>query len=341
MKKGISRAVKTLIFFGILVSILFLVHWELRISAECHFLPKQKAIVRAEVGGILEGVYVKEGSSVCKGDLLFSLSTREYLSVLNKIDGKIKEDEAQVKLLLKGVRQEEVANARKRLEKAVTERNYSRNEARRIRKLADEKLVSPKDLDSAEELLALKEKNVEVAKGEMDLLLAGARPEELEKLYADLDALKNERDMLNAEIQKTEIRSPISGTVTTPYLEYRLHENIEPGTELCEIIDTKQIVAEIRVSEKETSEIRIGNPVKLKARGFPGESFYGYVTEIAAAAQTEGDRRIIRVLSELGNPKDRIKPGMTGNAKIECGERTLWHLATRRAIRYLRTEFLF
>ena len=70
-------------------------------------------------------------------------------------------------------------------------------------------------------------------------------------------------------------------------------------------------------------------------------SFYGRVTEIASAAQIEGDRRILRVRTMIENNDGMLRPGMTGNAKIYCGKRSLWSLASRRAIRYVRTEFLF
>jgi multidrug resistance efflux pump len=211
----------------------------------------------------------------------------------------------------------------------------------RVRKVFDSALVSEKDLDAAEEILALRQKNVEVAKGELDLLLAGARPEEIQKITVDMEILKKKREFYLSQLEDTEIRSPIAGVVATPYLEYRLDENIEPGTELCEVVDTREIIAEIMVPEKEAGDIQPGNVVKLKAQGYPGESFWGRVTEIATAAQTDGDRRIVRVRTRLYNENGMLKPGMSGRAKVYCGKKTLWTLASRRVIRYLRTEFLF
>jgi hypothetical protein len=45
------------------------------------------------------------------------------------------------------------------------------------------------------------------------------------------------------------------------------------------------------------------------------------------------------VTSELVNDSLLLKPEMSGNAKILCGEHRLVDLVTRRISRYLRVEF--
>ncbi len=88
-------------------------------------------------------------------------------------------------------------------------------------------------------------------------------------------------------------------------------------------------------------EVRLGQAVTLKARAFPGKSFTGTVTSIAAAAihsEQNGQSRIT-VATELENPGLLLKPQMTGTAKIHCGERRAIALLTRRLVRYLRVEF--
>jgi hypothetical protein len=45
------------------------------------------------------------------------------------------------------------------------------------------------------------------------------------------------------------------------------------------------------------------------------------------------------VRSELANDEFLLKPEMTGVAMIYAGERRIIDLMTRRAIRWLRTEF--
>jgi len=47
----------------------------------------------------------------------------------------------------------------------------------------------------------------------------------------------------------------------------------------------------------------------------------------------------VRVEVQLDGRTDLLKPGMTGYAKIYCGRRNVFQLATRRAASWVRTEF--
>ena len=70
----------------------------------------------------------------------------------------------------------------------------------------------------------------------------------------------------------------------------------------------------------------------------------------------EGGARLLAKLEGMnpgGSIKDRpalamiekaeaeglLKPGMTGHGKITCCERSIFHLITRRLVRYIRVEF--
>jgi hypothetical protein len=45
------------------------------------------------------------------------------------------------------------------------------------------------------------------------------------------------------------------------------------------------------------------------------------------------------VITQLDNAEHLLKPEMTGNAKIYCGEQRLLDLVTRRLVRFIRVEF--
>ena len=88
--------------------------------------------------------------------------------------------------------------------------------------------------------------------------------------------------------------------------------------------------------------MRVGQPVLLKARAYPWTSFHGVVTSIAPVATKAEDgqpARTVVVVTKLDNPSLLLKPEMTGNAKINAGDRRILDLMTRRFARYLRVEF--
>ena len=84
--------------------------------------------------------------------------------------------------------------------------------------------------------------------------------------------------------------------------------------------------------------------------------FDGKITDIATTAQSSStattanqaanlpagirtSANTILVTTEIDNRAGFLKPGMTGMAKISCGERRLLDLVERRLSRTLRVEF--
>jgi multidrug resistance efflux pump len=177
------------------------------------------------------------------------------------------------------------------------------------------------------------------AQSELKILMAGSRKESIEAVQANVSKLEEKLNILQQQLEHLKIRSPIDGLVSTPYLKNRIGEYIEKGKLLCQIVDVRQVNVDIPVAEKEIADVAPGYLIVLKVNAFPKESFMARVKTISPVA-IEGaqDRRVV-IRGELANTDGRLKAGMTGVAKILCGRRMIGELVTRRAIRWLRTEF--
>ena len=93
------------------------------------------------------------------------------------------------------------------------------------------------------------------------------------------------------------------------------------------------------VPEKEIADVKVGFPITMKLRGYSNLSFEARVKRISPVAVPKDTERMVLVEGELENPEGILKAGMTGVGKILCGKRMILNLITRRAIRWLRTEF--
>ena len=187
----------------------------------------------------------------------------------------------------------------------------------------------------------LKKRELAEAESELKLMKAGSRPEEIRRVEADVDKLSRELALLDQELVKTEIRAPIDGVVVTPFVERKVSEHLDPGEELCKIVDISRVTVEMQVPEKEMSDVRYGNPVWMKARSLPAVDLQGRVDFISTVAQTVNSQQMVVVRSELQNDGSLLKPEMTGVAQIYCGDRRIIDLITRRMVRWLRTEFWY
>jgi putative peptide zinc metalloprotease protein len=222
---------------------------------------------------------------------------------------------------------------RAELEKADTAVNVREREIAEIE--ASIRVVS----ETADRESDLKGRELAEAESELKLMRAGNRPEQIRRSEADVDKLAKQVEILDQELGKTEIRAPISGVIATPFIERKLNQHLDPGEELARIVDLSRVTIEMQIPEKELAEVRPGNPVTMKARSLPAVDFNGRVDFIAPVAQTQNGQQTVVVRSELENPEFLLKPEMTGVAKIYCGERRIFDLATRRMVRWIRTEF--
>jgi len=248
---------------------------------------------------------------------------------------------------------------RKRSELQLDEQNFAR-----ARELVGSGLAPRIDLEKAETAVTVREKEIgEIeagirvisetsdreadlkgrelaeAQSEWRLMKAGSRPEQIHQVEADVGRLMKEVALLDQELGKTEIRAPIDGIVTTPFVERKVNQHLDPGGELCKIVDVSRVTVEMQVPEKEMVDVRPGNPVWMKARSLPSVDLQGRVDFIAPVAQTVNAQQMVVVRSDLQNDGLLLKPEMTGVAKIYCGNRRIIDLFTRRIVRWIRTEF--
>ncbi len=339
---GMKRLARTLILLAVAAAALYFIKTDFKISGEFRILPIHNAEVRAEVEGIVEEIVHDEGDLVSAGDLIARLSDRDYRAELEKIKAEIAEKDAKFKMLKSGARAEEIELARTTVTKGEERLKHSKSLLDMEKSLYEEKLSSKKDYETAAEIAALRSSELEESKGTLKLLLAGARPEEIEAIQAELTRLGAQQKYLQSQLERLRIVSPLAGVVTTHRLKERLGNNLKKGELLAEVHQLQTVNAEIAVPEKEISEVQVGQPVVLKARAYLDQSFRGKVISISpvATVPTNGlPQRSFLVVTELDNRTQALRPEMSGNAKISCGARRLYEIVFRRLIRFIRVEF--
>jgi multidrug resistance efflux pump len=356
--------------FLFLGGVLFLTlgRWELKVANECTLIPFERAEVRAEVSGTIDQIYLDEGQTVHSGEIIARLAEYKYNGEKSRTLAGINEAQARLQLMLAGPTKEDIALAQSQVDSAdaavkkseaqipiARERiDYAIKNYDRLKKMFDEKLLASMSFDEAQRDLNLRRREFEEVQHDIEgkrrqaqeaqkslaKVMAGTRPEEVTAKRAEIDGLLSQEKLLEVESAYTAIRSPIDGVITTHFLKQKEKSFLQQGDMICEVANTKKILTEIPVPEKEVGDVRVGFPVKLKANAFPTKEFDGLVTQISDKADIRDmNVRVVVVRSEINNPDLLLKPEMTGYAKIYCGKRTIGELLTRRMIRFIRTEF--
>ena len=357
--RRLGRRIAGLLLLGVLLLCLWCGRMELKVSGAFGTLPAHNADVRAEVEGIIEQVFVDEGDFVQKGERVARLSDRDYRAQVLQVHAQIQERQATLDTLsvslarrarheeAQQLRLAELARARTNLAKLQEEIRYAESELERIKTLFAEGLVSRAVLEKTEEQVVVKQKEAEAAEAELRMISADDHVDlrrelaQAEAVHADIARLETQRRHLEGQLRFVDVLSPASGVVTTPRPKEIVGRLMKKGDLILEVHQMDTLTAEIVVPETEIADVREGQKVILKARALPERSFNGTVTEIASEATEEktAPGRIVRVRTALDNRSGLLKPGMTGTAKIYCGQRPILDLMTRRMARFLRVEF--
>lgn len=91
----------------------------------------------------------------------------------------------------------------------------------------------------------------------------------------------------------------------------------QPGDVLFRVADISVVWAMVDVAERELGAIAIGQPVTVKARGFPGREFVGKISVVYP--QLNRETRTARVRIELTNADLALLPDMYVDAAIDTG----------------------
>ena len=185
----------------------------------------------------------------------------------------------------------------------------------------------------------IKSMELEEARSGLKILQAGSRKESIRAVESQVTKLEEKLSILGRQKELLSIRSPIDGIVATSYLQNRIGDFLDKGDMFCEIVSEGTVIVEMPIPEKEIGDIRIGHPITLKVRGYPKRWYEARVKSIAPVAAPTSAGRTVIVRGELENPDGSLKAGMTGVGKILCGRRSVFEIASRRAYRWVRTEF--
>ncbi len=182
------------------------------------------------------------------------------------------------------------------------------------------------------------------AAGRMVQLEAEGNAAELSLARVENQRWQIEAEHLASRIDEAVLRAPIEGILLTPRLEERAGELLEVGGLLCVLADVENLRVEIAVSEKDAGVLvrdekaAAGGELSavLKFHAFPEIDYEAEVTHVRAAAEMVGAVPSL-VAEGIVTAPGRLKPGMTGLARIEAGTRPILSLLLRKPYRLVRS----
>ncbi|MHB2020226.1 MAG: efflux RND transporter periplasmic adaptor subunit, partial [Candidatus Xenobia bacterium] len=109
------------------------------------------------------------------------------------------------------------------------------------------------------------------------------------------------------------IRSPISGIVTAVNMSPGLA--VSPGTVLASVVDTTRVYVDANAYAADLQGVHVGDPLTVKADGFPDETFSGTVSTVGE--QVDPNTRTVAVRCLIANQHNALRPGLFVQALLK------------------------
>ncbi len=165
--------------------------------------------------------------------------------------------------------------------------------------------MNDKELKANLHKLTVQENLAKKEESRMKQLLAkkAISQEEYDRTASALDAVLAEKEIVNSQIEKTEIYSPFAGTIGLKYISEGA--NITNLTNIVNLVQLDPVKIEFSVPERYASEIRIGTDISFEIGS--GKKFNAKV--YAVEGKVDPSSRTYKVRAKCSNSRNELVPG--------------------------------
>ena len=284
-----------------------------KVSASGKVQPETEVKISPDVSGEIIELYVQEGDSVRKGQLLLRIRPDNYQAQVNV-------QSAQV-----GTQRANVGQAQARLQQLIASAKQTELTYRRNASLYKQKVISQADYEASQAAYNASQEEINSAR------------QQIRASQSTVSAASASLEEARKNLNKTTIYAPVSGTVSK--LNVKKGERVVgttqmAGTEIMRIANLNNMEVRVNVNENDVNNVSLGDSVEVEVDAYTSrnEKFKGLVTNIAntakdaltAEAVTEFEVRI-RLIPEsyqhlLRNVRGKtlvpFRPGMTASVDI-------------------------
>lgn len=307
-------------------------------SGDFIVLPNARADVRAQIAGEVRKVFVKEGDAVKAGDPIAQLADEDEKAQLAAAQAELAKLEADLALAKQGRKPEEIEQARQEVNTAAKRYQFSREEANRLSTAFQRKAVSEQDYKRSLSQAEVNQQQLLEAQKHLSFVGSAATDQEIKGLEAQVARQKSLADYQQTQLDYATLRAPIAGRVVSASLQFAVGSYLQRGDSLARVDESDHLQVEIRVTEDDIDQIRLGSRAWAKAWSVPGSAYAGKIVGIAPSAQDEKYGRVVRVYMDIDQPDGRLRPEMTGYAKIRGHWYPLIVSFTRPVFRFVMVE---
>ncbi|MEC9369391.1 MAG: HlyD family secretion protein [Pseudomonadota bacterium] len=300
------------------------------VSTENAYVKADIARVAAEISGRVVEVHVQDHARVARDDVLVTIDRQPFELALAEAQGSLDAARRQVE-----TEKAAWAEAKSELDEAESRADYYQKRAQRQRELSRRGIVSESHLDEMENDLRAARDRIAVVQQKLERALAalGGDPDKPVDEQPAVRARMAARDRARLDLDRTNLRAPLSGTAVKVTLQPGDHVTI--GVPVFAIVADTAPWVEANFKETELTHVRVGQRALVELDIYPGVSWQAIVESISPATGAEFavlppqnasgnwvkvvQRLPVRLRLELRPDAPPLRAGMTAAVTVDTG----------------------
>ena len=295
------------------------------ISSNGKVEPISPYVMRAQLDTFVKKIYVTEGQTVKKGQLLLELNVKEAAAQLAETKAKLLRVQNDLRAAKAGGKADEAAKVAGDLAKAEGERDRLQRNHDSLTRLAAGQAATKEDVAANDQALAN-------ANAEVTRLLAVKQ--EFDR-QANLDAQRGELQVqqtlsemaaLEDKVNNGRIVAPADGTLyalgrNAAAQPLKAGEYVRVGDLLAEMADLHRVRVRAFIDEPDLGALEADEPVIITWDALPNRSWLGKTEIIPKQVVPHGTRSVGELLCAVNNDKIELLPNINVNVRIHSRQR--------------------
>ncbi|MEM5566711.1 efflux RND transporter periplasmic adaptor subunit [Psychroserpens sp. AS72] len=253
-------------------------------------VPKEEILIKPNISGVIEEVYIEAGEYVKQGDLIAQIRVIPNVSSLTSAKNNIASNQT--------------AYQTAKINLQTQQSNYDRQKA-----LFEKGVISANDFENVKNTYLQTKQSVEQARINVN------------SASQNYDIIKTGTTSGLGNIAQTQVRATVSGMVLDVPVKAGNQvieaNNFNEGTSIASLADVKQMIFEGKVDESEVGKIKEGLPLEITVGAIEDQKFDAILDYIAPKGVAENGAIQFEIKGSLKNIDSTfIRAGLSANASI-------------------------
>ena len=278
----------------------------------------RRVLVAGKVPGRIERLFVHEGDVVNKDSLVAVISSPEIEAKKMQAQGALGAAKAQASKARNGARSEDITALKAMADRAQEAATLAKNTYNRVQKLYNEGVLPLQKRDEAETQMKASQSAADAARAQYNQAVAGARSEDKAAANALVMQAKGANAEVDAYLEETKIRTPITGEVSLELAEEG--EVVGSGMPIIAVTDLNDSWAVFHLREDYLKNVSKGKKFYLQVPALDKtiEMVVSYIASVGdyatwrSSKESSGfDLKTFEVRMRPTHKVENLRPGMS------------------------------